>query len=643
MKRQMFDLNDNDNILESPQRRSFFKKSFGAAATAAAAATMVSPIAQAVASGGVAAPHPSVGDKTVLYVNGKVYQGGKYKQAWAEAFVVRGNVFTKVGTTEEILKLRTPETLVVDLRGHTVLPGLIDDHMHPEMAVECFNNVRVDELSTTWDEFKVLVKKELDEHPERPWVFGANLDYLWDDGSNIKMFGKPSHKKILDELIPDKPAYFWECSGHAALVNSKALEVCGITKDTPDPVGGHYVRDENGEATGVLRELAAHIVWEKWLGTLPGPKELGEKQLKPVFSYINSYGLTSVSEVWSREMYGQAYKYLDDNDDLSVRLTVYATDVVDFATPEMQKLADKYIMNHRDYSGKNVKIVGVKYILDGAAAGQTAVVVEPYEGTDYHGPWRNTPEQYREGLKKYDAMGLTVHAHCAGDGAARMVLDAVEELRKKPGNNADKLQHRVAHCAMIHPDDVQRFAELNVYAEFSPVFWYDMAATRVIEQDIGKERVHKYMYPVKPIVDSGAPVAIGTDWMVTPLDPWAAIETIVTRRGCGIKEGSTMNAEEYAISLETAVWMYTQANADSQKRSHEIGSITPGKYADFAVLNQNIFEVPITDVHKTKVLSTVLGGRDVYLSSRVKEIIDLDELTGDFENKMTFASVGRNF
>ncbi len=634
------DLSVSDNVLESPQRRHFFRASAGAAAAAA----MVTPIAKAVASGTTQRTQTGINGKTVLYVNGKIYQGGKDSQAWNEAFAVTGDRFSKVGTTDEILKLRTPDTLVVDLRGHTVLPGLIDDHMHPEMAVENQFNVNVDELSTTWDGFKALVKKEMRDNPHKEWVFGGNLDYLWDDGSNILMFGQPSHKKILDELIPDKPAFFWECSGHAALVNSKALEVCGITKDTPDPKGGHFVRDENGEPTGVLRELAANVAWEKWIETLPSVQELGDKQLKPIFSYINSFGITSVSEVWSREKYGRAYKYLDDKDDLSVRLAVYITAEVDFVTEKMKKTAFDYIYNHKDYNGKQVKILGVKYILDGAAAGQTAVVVEPYERTNgYHGPWRNTPEQFKEGLARYDAMGLCVYAHCAGDGAARLVLDSVEELRKQPGNNAKQLKHRVAHVAMVHPDDVDRFAKLGVHAEFSPVFWYDMAAIRIVEQDIGTHRVHKYMYPMKPIVDSGASVSIGTDWTVTPVNPWFAIETAVTRRGVGLKEGPTMNAEEHAVPLETAVWMYTQANADSQQRGEETGSITAGKYADFAVIDQNIFDVPITDVHKTKVLSTVLGGRDVYLSSRVEDILELGNLTGDYENNMTFSSLGRNF
>ncbi|MDC5839426.1 amidohydrolase [Vibrio europaeus] len=640
MKRKMLDLNDNDNVLDNPSRRGFFKKAGGAAALTMA----VSPIAQAV---GNATPGDArnVKGKLILYVNGKVYQGDKFNQRWAEAFAVKGDKFVQVGTTDEILKLRKQDTMVVDLRDHTVVPGLIDDHMHPEMAVENYNNVAVDECATTWEEFKQSVAKELHDNPDKEWVFGGNLDYLWDDGSDIKMFGKPSHKKILDELIPDKPAFFWECSGHAALVNSKALEVCGITNDSPDPIGGHYVRDENGELTGVLRELAAHVVWERWALTLPNPEVLGDKQLKPIFSYLNSFGLTSITEPWSREMYGQAYKYLDGKNDLTVRITSYATDTVDFATEEMKVLSKKYIDNHKEYSGDKVQLIGVKYILDGAAAGQTAVVVEPYEGSDgYTGPWRNSPEDYREGLHRYDEMGLVVNAHCAGDGAARMVLDAVEELRKKPGNNADKLKHRIAHTAMIHPDDLPRIAENNVWAEFSPVFWYDMAAIRVIEQDIGEHRVNKYMYPVRPLVELGANVSIGTDWTVTPVNPWVALETVVTRRGPGITEGPSLNAEEHGVTLETALWMYTQGGADSQKLGDKIGSITAGKFADFVVLDQNIFEVSIQKVHMTKPLSTVLGGQDVYLSSKVEDILDFGKIEGKYANStMTFATNGRQF
>ncbi len=631
MKRKRLNLNDNDNVLDNLSRRGFFKR----AGAAAALSMAISPIARAV--GNVTSGDArDVTDKLVLYVNGQVYQGDKFKQSWAEAFAIKGDKIVQVGTTDEILELRDKDASVVDLRGYTVLLGLIDDHLHPEMAVEQYNNVIVDELATTWEEFKQIVATELRDHPEKEWVFGGNLDYLWDDGSDIQMFGQPSHKRILDELIPDKPAFFWETSGHAALVNSKALEVVGITDDSPDPIGGHYVKDENGKLTGVLRELAAHVVWERFLATLPEPKVIGEQQLKPMFSYLNSFGLTSITEPWSREMYGKAFKYLDDNKELTIRITTYATDTVDFATKEMQELSKQYIYNHKDYSGDMVQLVGVKYILDGAATGQTAVVVEPYEGTDYHGPWRNTPEDYREGLHRYDEMGLVVHAHCAGDGAARMVLDAVEELRKKPGNNADKLQHRIAHTSMIHPDDVPRIAELNVWAEFSPVFWYDMPAIRVVENDIGKHRVNKYMFPIKPIVDSGASVSIGTDWAVTPVNPFIALETVVTRRGPGVTEGPSLNAEEYAIPLETAVWMYTQGGADSQKLGDKIGSITAGKFADFVVLDQNIFEVPIHEVHKTKPLSTVVGGQDVYLSSMVEEIIDLGELEGEYGQPLKY-------
>ncbi|MCG8687429.1 MAG: amidohydrolase [Desulfobacterales bacterium] len=636
MKKRI-DIRPVDNLLQSIERRDFIKKG---AQMAVIAASLTPLGCMNTFSGSKAVAAKKSAD--LIYLNGKVYTSNK-EQKWAQAFAVSGDKFLKIGSNEEIQALRTPDTQVVDLRGHLVLPGLIDDHMHPDMAAENYFNIQVDEMSTTYEEFKALIQKELKENPEKEWVFGGNIDYLWDDGSDIKMFGKPSHKSILDEIVSDKPAFFWEVSGHAALVNSKALEVCGITKDSPDPEGGHYVKDKNGEPTGVLRELAAHVVWEKYLLTQPSSEYIGENWMKPAFSYLNSFGLTSISDVWARENFVKAYNDLDKKGDLSVRIAVFANDEVDFVTQPMKDRANKLINNIEDYNSKQVSMIGVKYILDGAAAGQTAVLVDPYEGSDdYRGPWRVSPEVYKEKLFKFDAMGLSVSAHCAGDGAARLVLDCVEELHKKPGNNAARLRHCAAHCAMLQPDDIPRFAELGVQPEFSPVFWYDMPAMRVIEKDIGKDRVQNLMYQIRRVMETGAHVSIGTDWAVTPADPWVAIETVVTRRAPGATSGPDLNAKDHAISLEDAIHLYTMGSAYGQHRENEIGSIEPGKYADFIVTDQNIFEVPIHKVHETKVLSTVLGGRDVYISKKVQEIIDMGDISGEYSNNPTFASTSRH-
>jgi len=619
---------NGDNILN---RRDFMKTG-AKTAVIAAAMTQFGFIE-------VFAQEPNTKEESadVIYLNGKVYTSNK-NQKWAEAFALKGDKFVKVGTNKEVAALRGKETIVVDLKKHLVMPGLIDAHMHPDMAAENYFNVQIDELSTSYEEFREIVLKDIKENPEKEWVFGGNLDYLWDDGSDIKMFGKPTHKSIIDDIVSDKPAYFWEISGHAALVNTKALEVCGITKDTPDPVGGHYVKDENGELTGLLRELAATVVWEKFLDTHPPVEYIGDKHMKPVFSYLNSLGLTSVSDVWARNYFIESYNYLDRKDELSLRIAVYINDEVDFVSEERKKAARDAINNIDKLTSKQVSILGVKYILDGGAAGQTAVMLEPYEGSkDYKGPWRVSPEEYKEKLFKYDALGLSVNAHCAGDAATRLVLDSVEELRKKPGNNAKKLRHCVAHTAIVNKADRKRFAELDVICDFSPVFWYQMAAIDIVAEDIGKKRVGD-MFPIKEIMDSGAHCGIGTDWFVTPADPWIAIETVVTRRAPGLKEGPTLHAEEYAISLDDAIHLYTMGSAYTQHRENEIGSIEEGKFADFIVVDQNIFEVPIYDVHKTKVLSTVLGGKDVYISEMVQNIIDAGELSGDYEKHPQYSS-----
>lgn len=630
------DLKNIDNYLESPERRRVIKAGARTAVIAAAMAQFGCLIDTVEAIAG-----SKKDGADIIYLNGKVYTSNK-NQKWAQAFAVNGDKFVKIGSNEEVMALKGPNTQVVDLRKHLVLPGLIDDHMHPDMAAENYFNVQVDELSTTYEEFKASIQKELKEHPEKEWVFGGNIDYLWDDGSDIKMFGKPSHKSILDEIVSDKPAYFWEVSGHAALVNSKALEVCGITKATPDPEGGHYVRDKNGEPTGVLRELAAHVVWEKYLLTQPSAEYIGENWMKPVFSYLNSFGLTSISDVWARENFVRAYNDLDRKGKLSVRIAAYANDEVDFISKPLKDRANKLINNIKNYNSKQVSILGVKFILDGAAAGRTAALVDPYEGSkDYRGPWRVSPEVYKKKLFKYDAMKLSVSAHCAGDGAARLVLDAVEDLHKKPGNNAAKLRHCAAHCAMVQPDDIGRFAKLGVQPEFSPVFWYDMAAIKIIAQDIGKDRVNNLMYQVRRIMDTGAHVSVGTDWVVTPCNPWIAMETLVTRRPPGATSGPDLNAKDHGISLEDAVHLYTMGSAYAQHRENEIGSIETGKYADFIVTDQNIFEVPIHKVNETKVLSTVLGGKDVYVSKKVQKIIDMAQLSGDYENNPRFSSANR--
>ena len=560
-----------------------------------------------------------------VYLNGRVHTVDR-DRPWAEAFAIRAGRFVAVGTTEEIQRWQGDTTDVVDLRGNLVLPGLIDDHMHPDMAAENYFNVNIDAEADTWDDFVAAVQAYLAERPDADWVFGGNLDYLENDSGPIRMFGKPSNKSILDELIPDRPAYFWEVSGHAALVNTRALERLGITADTPDPPGGEYVRGPDGELTGVLRELAAHVVWEEYLRDRPPVDYLAHQWMKPVFGYLNSLGLTSISDVWARQWFLEAYNLLDREGELTMRIAAYVTDPGDWVSPWMRELAAHTIDHIDDYATERVKMLGVKFILDGAAGGRTARLTEPYEGSeDDLGPWRNDPEDFHRKVIEYDRRGLTIKAHAAGDGAIRHVLDVFADAR---ATNGGSLRHSVAHTAILNPADIDRFTELDVVAEFSPVFWYRMPAVEVIADDLGRERLD-WLYPIRSVVDTGARASVGTDWTVTPASPWPAIETMVTRRIPGATEGEPLNGA-HAITLEEAIHLYTMGGAYAQYREDEIGSIESGKLADFIVVDRDIFEIPIHEVHRTEVLSTVVGGVDAYVREDVKEIIDLGLIAGQF-------------
>ena len=312
-----------------------------------------------------------------------------------------------------------------------------------------------------------------------------------------------------------------------------------------------------------------------------------------------------------------ALRELDKAGDLPLRVSAYLTDPLDWALAETKETAVRAIDNPQAYETEKVQVLGVKFVLDGAAAGRTAVMIDPYEGSDDNrGPWRTDAKLFTQKLLDYDRRGLTVRAHAAGDGAIRAVLDAVEETRRR----GSVLRHGVAHTAILNPADLKRFAELGVVAEVSPNFWYQMPAVDVIDRDIGAKRVG-WLYPLRALKDSGARISAGSDWTVTPANPWVAIETMVTRRKPGHVDGPALHPE-HALTLAEAVEIYTLGGAYAQYQEAEIGSIEPGKLADFVVVDQNIFEIPIHQVHATQVLQTVVSGEVVYSRKQRDQIID---------------------
>ncbi len=541
----------------------------------------------------------------VIFINGKIYTVDD-NQEWAEAIAIKGGKFIAVGSNADIEALKGDDTELVDLAGKFMMPGLVEDHIHPDMMAENKMNIEIPSPEMSYEEFGNKIETFLTTYPDTKWIFGGPLNWLKDKAGNIDVWDQPAHFSILDRFVNDRPAFFWDLGGHAALINSFAMEKYGITKENQAPAGGSWDTDNDGNLTGVLRETAANAVWEEFLKERASPEEQAERGFAPVFEELNGYGFTSISDVWARPWNLDAYQYLEQNDQLTARVTIYATDPVDWTSDWLQEMATEFIAQGPTRFSDKINLIGVKFVMDGSAGGQTAVMSEPFEGTDNKGFWRTQPEVLKTKILEYDEMGLTVRAHGVGDQTITTILDAIEQTRTKGSN----LRHSVSHTVFVNPKDYNRFKELDVSADISPYFWMPDASIETIRVDVGNERLN-WIYPFRPLQELGVHISTGSDAPVSPIDPWKPMEGMITRQLPG-GVGEPINAKDHAIGITDAIYIYTMGGAYNQYKENEIGSITAGKFADFIILDQNLLEIETTDIHKTNVLATYLEGKQVY-------------------------------
>jgi len=546
-----------------------------------------------------------------VYINGTVYTQDT-EQSFAQAFAVTNGKFQAVGSTAEIKLLIGDNTAVVDLNNQFVMPGLIDEHIHPDMAAENFMGINVNQ-TMTWQQMSEVIVKRTQQDSDKDWLIGGAIHWLDVAGKPMLGTSVASHFSTLDKLVNDRPVMLWDVGGHAVLLNSYAIKLLKLTKDSKVPTGGIFDVDASGELTGVFREIAANVIYEQALEGLPKGKVLIEKGLKPIFNQLNAFGITAISDAWARYYMLDAYKVMAVNNELTVRVNAYVSDPIEWNNKVWKERAQWAIDNTQSYRvGDWLKADSVKFVLDGSAGGQTIIMVEPYEGTtDVHGgPWRNDPDYFAEKFAEYDKKGLTMKVHAVGSQSIRTALDVIEKARKA----GSTLRHNIAHTVFVHPDDKSRFAELDVGAEFSPHFWYPVPGWEMIRAELGERRLN-WVFPFNSIKQQGVHVSVGSDWPVAASpNPFIELETMITRQkpGGGLK---TLPDENERISLKDAIEVFTIGGAYAQNREHLIGSIESGKLADFIVVDQNLFSIKPKEIHKTKVLKTVVGGKTVFEQS----------------------------
>jgi predicted amidohydrolase YtcJ len=543
---------------------------------------------------------------TVL-INGRIYTVNS-DQPWADSVAIRDGLYAYVGAAAGVEIYIGEGTQVIDLQGKMAMPGINETHSHSwqggrKELYEC--NFP---FSATPEEIAVIVTGCVESNPDSEWITGGQWTSDFFINNDI---GSP--REWLDAVSGDLAIYFEDDATHNAWVNSKALQIAGIVRETADPPGGTFVRDENGLPNGIVLETAKPVI-ESFIPDWTHEQNVAS--LAKAVELANSFGLTGIHEARTPPDISHAYQQLDQEG----RLTAHA--ITNLQTPRGQRDQSfdvaPLIEISEQYASEHVHTRFAKIFLDGVpTASRTAVMIEPYLTTEEY------PEATRghllvprdvlaEDLIKLDAAGFTVKMHAAGDGAVRAALNAIEKVRRTNGMSG--LRHEIAHAGYIHPDDVPRFAELDVTADLSPYLWYPRPINDSIMGAVGERA--QYYWPIKDLLDSGANVAIGSDWpsVAESMNPWPAIEAMVTRQNPYTESDAALWPEQ-AISLDQALKVFTLDGALAYRLVNQTGSIEVGKSADLIVLNQDLFEIPIEEVSETMVLQTMFEGKLVYTAA----------------------------
>jgi predicted amidohydrolase YtcJ len=541
-----------------------------------------------------------VGGASLILTNGRICTGTGTAEAIA---IEKHGVIVAVGDANMIAQYKVSDTKVIDLSGDTVLPGLHDMHVHPMGAG--LGQARCNfPQGSTLKQIQETVAKYVKGKQKGEWITGGQ----WDAAT----LGGVPDRRMLDKVAPDNPVVLNDISMHSSWANSLALEKAGVTKDTPNPKGGIIERDGEGHPTGVLREGAAQLV-----STFIPPATPDEKQAALEWSLheMLSYGITSLTDAGVGREEAEAYAALADSGKLKQRVRLCLAWNVSLYKDEDQ--GDTLIANRNLYARDRVCIDCVKIILDGVPTdSHTAAMVEPYADTvegrndeaSRKGLLQVPTEDLIEAVTRFDTMGLTVKFHAAGDAAVRQGLDAIEAARL--ANGFSGLHHNPGHCGFVQMSDVRRARNLAATFEVSPYIWYPNPIIPDHAKALGPERM-KRAWPVRDMLDAGALVIPGSDWAVVPsVNPWIAIETLVTRQKPG--GGGEMLAEGQKITLKQAIDLFTVNSARQMGNAHKTGRIEPGMVADLIVIDRNPYEIPITEVHKTTVKKAIINGEVVY-------------------------------
>lgn len=529
----------------------------------------------------------------LILINGNIWTGDKTNTE-AKAFAVSGDEIVEIGSNEEVLKWKGPKTEIINANGKFVTPGFIDCHVHFLQGGLNLASVQLRDAKTP-EEFAKRILEFSKKIDKDAWILGGEWDHtLWG--------GELPNKEWIDKLGVTNPVFVRRLDGHMALVNSAALKLAGIDKNTKAVTGGEIIKSALGEPTGLLKDNAMNLV--EAIIPPPTANDL-EKALVASMNYVASHGVTSVHNVAGVNPVGymEAFEKARDEEKLITR--IYDMDVLQ----NWSALATKIQKEGR--GDKWLKIGGLKGFVDGSLGSHTALFHDPYtDDHAAHGMYISTPDSIKKWVKSADKAGLQITVHAIGDEAIDFILNTFEETEKINGDKDRRF--RVEHAQHIAPKDIPRFSQLKVIASMQPYHAIDDG--RWAEKAIGAERI-KTTYAFKSMFDSGATVAFGSDWFVAPANPLEGIYAAVTRRTLDDKNPDGWVPEQ-KITVEQALTAYTINAAFASFDEKEKGSLEKGKLADFVIIDEDLRAIAPEKIRDAKILKTFVGGKKVFDSSK---------------------------
>ena len=526
----------------------------------------------------------------LLLINAKVYTVDD-EQPRAEAFAVRGGRFVAVGSTNDVRNLRGSNTQVIDAEGMTVVPGFIDTHCHPSGVNELYG-VNLDLRSI--EEISIALRQKISSAPPNYWIDGFKFD-------DTKLSdGRPLHRKDLDQISLNHPVSVAHRGGHTNWYNSKAFELAGITKNTPDPLDGRFERDEDGELSGMVAERARDVfdtVGEREEFTAEQERERKQNGMAHISKLLTATGLTTVHDAAADRGKILAYEDTYRKGDLRHRAYIMVRGML-----EAFKTAGIYT----GFGNEWVRIGGVKFTADGSASERTMRMSTPFVGKpDDYGILVMLQQEIHEVVEDAHRHGFQVGIHANGDVTIEMVLNAYERVLKK-WPHADR-RHRIEHCSLVNPS---LLARIKATGTIPTPFWTYVHYHGEKWKEYGDEKM-RWMFAHRSFLDYGIPVPGASDYTPGPFAPLMAMQSMVTRKDV---EGREWGGNQ-KITVDEALRIATINGARASYEEQIKGSITTGKLADFVMLERDPHDEDPDQIKHIGVVRTVVGGRTMYRMS----------------------------